>query len=123
MTSCAVNKKALARLVHDSRTRKVLQAAHVEAKIMATPATVCSGAGRLAANETTKSTRMSSSKPSECERGSAIITSFGLNSSERSEEHTSELQSLMRKSYAVFCLKKNTKKTQSQIQYYQNIKS
>src|SRR3546814_4961590 len=29
----------------------------------------------------------------------------------RSEEHTSELQSLMRISYAVFCLKKNTKTT------------
>src|SRR3546814_8416579 len=29
----------------------------------------------------------------------------------RSEEHTSELQSLMRISYAVFCLKKKTKKT------------
>src|SRR3546814_12949188 len=28
----------------------------------------------------------------------------------RSEEHTSELQSLMRKSYAVFCLKKKKKK-------------
>src|SRR3546814_4975110 len=28
----------------------------------------------------------------------------------RSEEHTSELQSLMRISYAVFCLKKNTTK-------------
>src|SRR3546814_3334519 len=28
----------------------------------------------------------------------------------RSEEHTSELQSLMRISYAVFCLKKNTEK-------------
>src|SRR3546814_148101 len=27
---------------------------------------------------------------------------------QRSEEHTSELQSLMRSSYAVFCLKKNT---------------
>src|SRR3546814_2047482 len=27
---------------------------------------------------------------------------------ERSEEHTSELQSLMRRSYAVFCLKKKT---------------
>src|SRR3546814_3799864 len=27
---------------------------------------------------------------------------------ERSEEHTSELQSLMRTSYAVFCLNKNT---------------
>src|SRR3546814_6995229 len=30
-------------------------------------------------------------------------------SSARSEEHTSELQSLMRISYAVFCLKKKTK--------------
>src|SRR3546814_4379887 len=29
---------------------------------------------------------------------------------ERSEEHTSELQSLMRISYAVFCLKKKTNK-------------
>src|SRR3546814_2713587 len=29
----------------------------------------------------------------------------------RSEEHTSELQSLMRISYAVFCLKKNTQHT------------
>src|SRR3546814_9468696 len=29
----------------------------------------------------------------------------------RSEEHTSELQSLMRISYAVFCLKKQTRKT------------
>src|SRR3546814_8437354 len=29
---------------------------------------------------------------------------------ERSEEHTSELQSLMRISYAVFCLKKKTQK-------------
>src|SRR3546814_5945088 len=29
---------------------------------------------------------------------------------QRSEEHTSELQSLMRISYAVFCLKKNTTK-------------
>src|SRR3546814_9676731 len=31
---------------------------------------------------------------------------------ERSEEHTSELQSLMRISYAVFCLKKKKKKVQ-----------
>src|SRR3546814_6252402 len=29
----------------------------------------------------------------------------------RSEEHTSELQSLMRNSYAVFCLKKKKKRT------------
>src|SRR3546814_2023782 len=32
---------------------------------------------------------------------------------ERSEEHTSELQSLMRISYAVFCLKKKNKKLTS----------
>src|SRR3546814_2904567 len=31
----------------------------------------------------------------------------------RSEEHTSELQSLMRTSYAVFCLKKKTNITQN----------
>src|SRR3546814_1587268 len=33
---------------------------------------------------------------------------------ERSEEHTSELQSLMRISYAVFCLKKKTNPPTSQ---------
>src|SRR3546814_1331891 len=33
----------------------------------------------------------------------------------RSEEHTSELQSLMRISYAVFCLKKKKKKTNTNI--------
>src|SRR3546814_5499523 len=32
----------------------------------------------------------------------------------RSEEHTSELQSLMRLSYAVFCLKKKTKAKETQ---------
>src|SRR3546814_8025448 len=36
----------------------------------------------------------------------ALVTWPGLVSGERSEEHTSELQSLMRNSYAVFCLKK-----------------
>src|SRR3546814_2087783 len=33
---------------------------------------------------------------------------IGDNNAVRSEEHTSELQSLMRSSYAVFCLKKKT---------------
>src|SRR3546814_5518717 len=33
----------------------------------------------------------------------------------RSEEHTSELQSLMRISYAVFCLKKKKKNTRRQV--------
>src|SRR3546814_4698438 len=41
----------------------------------------------------------------------AVITAAGGSFDDvvrRSEEHTSELQSLMRKSYAVFCLKKKT---------------
>src|SRR3546814_7377989 len=37
----------------------------------------------------------------------------------RSEEHTSELQSLMRISYAVFCLKKQTKNRRTQIKAQQ----
>src|SRR3546814_10177971 len=38
---------------------------------------------------------------------------------QRSEEHTSELQSLMRRSYAVFCLKqKQKKRTKSQTSTY-----
>src|SRR3546814_7661092 len=36
---------------------------------------------------------------------------FGQITGARSEEHTSELQSLMRISYAVFCLKKQNEKT------------
>src|SRR3546814_8177537 len=41
----------------------------------------------------------------------------------RSEEHTSELQSLMRISYAVFCLKKKTKqKINHPLQIQQNKK-
>src|SRR3546814_6847177 len=39
----------------------------------------------------------------------------------RSEEHTSELQSLMRISYAVFCLKKKTTKKTRNIQIRYNI--
>src|SRR3546814_6079054 len=38
--------------------------------------------------------------------GFDAVTVFGATAVLRSEEHTSELQSLMRISYAVFCLKK-----------------
>src|SRR3546814_3381033 len=37
-----------------------------------------------------------------------LFETFTLGFQARSEEHTSELQSLMRISYAVFCLKKKT---------------
>src|SRR3546814_7783883 len=45
----------------------------------------------------------------------AVLDEVGLGAGEhelRSEEHTSELQSLMRISYAVFCLKKKKTRTQ-----------
>src|SRR3546814_6464416 len=44
--------------------------------------------------------------------GQCRVRPNGVNGLIRSEEHTSELQSLMRISYAVFCLKK--KKTEKQ---------
>src|SRR3546814_7700923 len=44
------------------------------------------------------------------ERNSTIVFPFPIELA-RSEEHTSELHSLMRISYAVFCLKKKTKPT------------
>src|SRR3546814_12905870 len=49
------------------------------------------------------------------EGGSIVYTATLTNAagSPRSEEHTSELQSLMRISYAVFCLKKNTNQNYS----------
>src|SRR3546814_8210327 len=39
-------------------------------------------------------------------RGTLLAIHLGRLKDQRSEEHTSELQSLMRISYAVFCLKK-----------------
>src|SRR3546814_9600880 len=56
-------------------------------------------------------------------RGRAVILAGGVDGARipegahhprhlrRSEEHTSELQSLMRTSYAVFCMKKKTNKS------------
>src|SRR3546814_8713367 len=43
----------------------------------------------------------------------AVRISGGHSRNPRSEEHTSELQSLMRISYAVFCLKKKKKEKQT----------
>src|SRR3546814_7348678 len=46
----------------------------------------------------------------EAEQPLSVLVWVGI-SRERSEEHTSELQSLMRISYAVFCLKKKKNRT------------
>src|SRR3546814_10581518 len=60
-------------------------------------------AGELAADVERDPAHLQSRKPCEPveDRGRDV---------DRSEEHTSELQSLMRISYAVFCLKKKNKK-------------
>src|SRR3546814_5201511 len=42
--------------------------------------------------------------------GGMVVPDDAVVYAPRSEEHTSELQSLMRRSYAVFCLKKKTQK-------------
>src|SRR3546814_7637232 len=50
-------------------------------------------------------------------RPAAELPDSGCRRSGRSEEHTSELQSLMSISYAVFCLKKKNKKTNNTNKY------
>src|SRR3546814_6882045 len=51
----------------------------------------------------------------------ALIGARQMPFSGRSEEHTSELQSLMRISYAVFCLKKTKKTTEIRTTHIQSI--
>src|SRR3546814_10185157 len=48
--------------------------------------------------------------PAAITRAAVILAALSVGAS-RSEEHTSELQSLMRISYAVFCLKKKKQKS------------
>src|SRR3546814_1144808 len=50
-------------------------------------------------------------QPEDHHRGAPALLGEGFGAGPRSEEHTSELQSLMRISYAVFCLKKTKNKT------------
>src|SRR3546814_1494698 len=50
--------------------------------------------------------RQAGSLQDPCGRALAQVAAVGADMWRRSEEHTSELQSLMRNSYAVFCLKK-----------------
>src|SRR3546814_5742970 len=51
---------------------------------------------------------------------SRLMNCVKLSATMRSEEHTSELQSLMRISYAVFCLKKQKNKTTVQTRLNQS---
>src|SRR3546814_3522213 len=65
-------------------------------------------AAKRTETSTTRHSRNGDSRGAPGGRGGRVITPG------RSEEHTSELQSLMRRPYAVFCLKKKNKTPQSQ---------
>src|SRR3546814_4152692 len=84
------------------------------------------GCGRLAAGKRSSSMPVThnasklrpcaSSWPMTCTRASPDCGWNTVRSASRSEEHTSELQSLMRISYAVFCLKKTKEAYEDKIE-------
>src|SRR3546814_2720828 len=87
------------RAEHVRRTPQVLQRQLHEQRLVALP-----GGGLLADAGVVGAAvadRLVEDRRIGCQPGDAVLV--------RSEEHTSELQSLMRISYAVFCLKKKTK--------------
>src|SRR3546814_9869639 len=75
------------------------------------PATRCCWRTRPCPTTTPGTTTPASRKPPMARQ----LTTRRLTSTPRSEEHTSELQSLMRNSYAVFCLKKKYHKHDDQV--------
>src|SRR3546814_1560448 len=85
--------------------RQAFTGREVELSDRADPlAPVAAGGARMALVEADAFFDLSGSAPVRNERFEAVAAV-----GQRSEEHTSELQSLMRISYAVFCLKKKNK--------------
>src|SRR3546814_3917112 len=62
-------------------------------------------------SSSSRATTPASLHPTRRRRAACASTCPATSAAGRSEEHTSELQSLMRISYAVFCLKKKKQKT------------
>src|SRR3546814_6281542 len=69
-----------------------------------------SGARRIAWSVVRHRRVAATRRAAHADSGTAIIAPPSRRALGRSEEHTSELQSLMRTSYAVFCLKKKKQK-------------
>src|SRR3546814_4127093 len=78
---------------------------------------ILADATRMGLEQLVESVEVPTEKVTEVRRGKKVVSDrqffpgyvlakLELNDAVRSEEHTSELQSLMRTSYAVFCLKK-----------------
>src|SRR3546814_4987792 len=62
--------------------------------------------GRIRRDRQSQGKREKAGRNAPADRRTAILWASKNHYAARSEEHTSELQSLMRRSYAVFCLKK-----------------
>src|SRR3546814_4537064 len=71
----------------------------------------------LVHNERPCSSSLSETSSTSAPASTSISLAASMPGRTRSEEHTSELQSLMRISYAVFCLKKKNTTHTSYIQY------
>src|SRR3546814_5820766 len=97
-------------------------------------ASICARTGGVSCHRLHRSTRLADRKQNSVHVGSGVgertggkvdpfatveIDRLATSDHARSEEHTSELQSLMRISYAVFCLKKKKNTKQS---IYQEMK-
>src|SRR3546814_4422299 len=75
-------------------------------------ACTCGASSRRSSSKcSVRATRVTSRTPVWVGRPRSVQCFQPPSSTARSEEHTSELQSLMRISYAVFCLKKKQTKT------------
>src|SRR3546814_1764266 len=91
-----------------SRRRSFIQAAAATAASVIVPSTWAQPAPRFAASPVALGVIDVAGNLALTQK---IFDNYAVAHKDRSEEHTSELQSLMRISYAVFCLKKkkNTK--------------
>src|SRR3546814_2701010 len=95
------------------KRRQLTQSRRRELRIATTTVVSRRAAARTRPRTQPNSKNLQSKVPMISSHGSFLsfhrISTNGTAASKRSEEHTSELQSLMRISYAVFCLKKKKK--------------
>src|SRR3546814_7878053 len=111
--SCEFLQSLLVSFDHQSRSSTNGLTGYMRGKLFTLPAG--NVIGLVGAESQKQTVRLETESPSFI--GSNINGSSESRASFRSEEHTSELQSLMRISYAVFCLKKK-KNTNNQHNTY-----
>src|SRR3546814_5941096 len=96
------------------RTFRVLTRAQQRARVLATASWVISSVAAFYCTWSMQRGTILSRLGKLCRTSLPLMVRALRKSPSRSEEHTSELQSLMRISYAVFCLKKKRTKNREQ---------